>query len=123
MVDAVTLLPDPVWPVLVLAAISLVDGLLCIKPAPFVARCFDDVRWPRRFWWMMPPIKFAAAGGLVVGIWVPWLAALTTLCLVLYFLVAIGMHVRARDLGRNLFVNACGMLLLCVATGIYCFLV
>ena len=31
-----------------------------------------------------------------------------------YFLLAIGAHVRARDFGRNLFVNATGMLLLTV---------
>jgi hypothetical protein len=119
----VTLLPDPVWPVIVLAAISLVDGLLCIKPVRFIAECFEDVRWPRKYWWTMAPIKLAAAAGLVLGIWIPGLAALTTACLVAYFVVAISMHIRARDFGRNLFVNATGMLVLSVATGVYCFLV
>lgn len=117
-----TLVPDPVWPVVVLAAISLVDGLLCIKPAPFIARCFEDVCWPRRYWWLMPPIKFAAAAGLIVGIWLPGLGTLTIACLVFYFLIAIAMHIRARDFGRNLFVNACGMLAICAATGVFCFL-
>lgn len=118
-----SILPDPVWPVVVLAAISLVDGLLCVKPARFIAQCFEDVHWPKKYWWMMPPIKFAAAAGLIGGIWIPWLAALTTACLVAYFVVAIAMHIRARDFGRNLFVNAIGMLVLCVATGVWCFLV
>ena len=118
-----TLLPDPIWPVVVLAVVSFVDGLLCLRPVGFIAKCFEDVHWPRRHWWIMPPIKFAAAGGLVAGIWVPGLAALTTLCLIAYFVVAISMHVRARDFGRNLFLNATGMLLLCVATGVFCFLV
>jgi len=118
-----TLLPDPVWLVLVLAFVSFVDGLLCIKPVPFIAQCFEDVRWPRKYWWMAAPIKFAATAGLLLGIWIPGLAALTTACLVLYFVVAISMHIRARDFGRNLFVNATGMLLLCVATGVFCFLV
>ncbi|KAF2412916.1 hypothetical protein B1729_12540 [Microbacterium sp. B35-04] len=118
-----TLLPDPVWPVIVLAAISFIDGVLCLKPVRFIARCFEDVGWPRRLWWLMPPIKFAAAGGLLLGILVPGLAALTTACLVAYFLFAIGMHIRARDFGRNLFVNATGMLVLCLATGVFCFLV
>jgi hypothetical protein len=122
-VESMTVLPDPVWPVIVLAVISFGDGLACIRLLPFVARCFEDVGWPRRLWWMMPPIKFAAAAGLIAGIWIPILAALTTACLVAYFLVAIGMHIRARDLGRNLFVNATGMLVLCVATGVLCFLV
>jgi hypothetical protein len=116
-------LPDPVWPVIVLAAISLADGVLCIKPVSFVAQCFEDVRWPRRYWWLMSPIKFAAAAGLILGIWIPGLGLLTTSCLVLYFVVAIGMHIRARDFGRNLFVNATGMLVLCGATLVWSFLV
>lgn len=37
----------------------------------------------------------------------------------LYFVIAIGMHVRARDFGRNLFANATGMLVLCTATLVY----
>ena len=117
-----TLLPDPVWPVIVLAAVSLVDGILCLKPVAFIAQCFDDVKLPRRYWWLMPPVKFAAAAGLVSGIWIPVLGLVTTVCLVAYFVVAIKFHVRARDFGRNLFVNATGMLALCVATLVWCFL-
>lgn len=70
----------------------------------------------------MPVIKFAAAAGLVAGVWLPVLGILTTGCLVLYFLAAIGMHVRMRDLGRNLFLNATGMLATCTATLAGCFL-
>jgi len=33
------------------------------------------------------------------------------------------MHIAARDFGRNLFLNATGMLAICVATGVFCFLV
>lgn len=123
MVLDVLLLPDPAWPVIVLAVISAIDGVLCIKPVAFIAQCFEDVGWPRRHWWMMPPIKFAAAAGLVAGIWVPVLGFVTTVCLVAYFVVAIAMHIRARDFGRNLFVNATGMLLICVATLVFSFLV
>ncbi len=118
-----TLLPEPVWPVVVLALISLVDALLCLKPVKFIADCFTDVHLPRRFWRFMAPIKFAAAAGLVAGIWIPVLGFVTTACLVLYFIVAISFHIRARDFGRNLFVNATGMLVICVATLIFCFLV
>lgn len=113
--------PDPVWPVLALAAIQFVDAILCIKPVAFVAACFDDVDWPRRLWWTVPPVKFAAAAGLVAGIWIPYLAAVTSVCLVAYFVVAIGMHVRARDFGRNLFLNATGMLLVCVGVTLFSF--
>jgi hypothetical protein len=116
-------LPDPVWPVIVLAAISAVDGALCVKPVGFIAACFEAVQWPRRLWWMMPAIKFAAAAGLVAGVWIPYLGMTTSLALVLYFLVAIAAHIRARDFGRNLFLNATGMLLVCIAVSVFCFFV
>ncbi|WP_348632450.1 DoxX family protein [Microbacterium yannicii] len=119
----VAVVPDPVWPVVVLALIQLVDGLLCIGPVPFVARCFEDVGWPRRYWWIMPPLKFAAAAGLVAGIWIPILGVVTCGALVLYFVVAIAMHVRAKDFGRNLYLNATVMLLICGATGLFCFVI
>lgn len=117
-----TVLHDPVWPVVVLAVIQFVDGIISWKPVAFVAKCFDDVHFPRKWWWIFTPIKFAAAAGLIAGIWIPYLGLVTTTALVLYFLVAIGMHVRARDFGRNLFVNATGMLVICVATLVWCFL-
>jgi DoxX-like family len=118
----VTALPDPAWPVLLLALTQLVDAGLCVRPVGFVTRCYEAVKWPRRLWWMMPPIKLAAACGLLLGIWIPYLGALTCIALVAYFLVAITMHVRARDFGWNLFVNALGMLAFCSAVGVACFL-
>lgn len=113
--------PDPAWPVLVLALVQLVDAAVCLRPVPSVARCLDDVGFPRRWWWVLAPLKLAAANGLLLGLVVPYLGALTCGALVAYFVVAVGMHVRARDLGRNLFVNALGMLALCVATALIAF--
>jgi hypothetical protein len=55
----------------------------------------------------------------VIGIWVESLALLTSVCLVGYFVIAITMHIRARDFGRNLFVNATGMLIISVALLIF----
>lgn len=117
------MMPDPVWPVLVLALIQLVDGLLCLKPVAPIAQCFTDVGFPRRFWWLFPVIKFSAVAGLVGGLWIPGLGLVTSAALVAYFLLAVGAHVRARDLGRNLFVNALGMLAICVAVLVCCHLV
>lgn len=108
--------PDPVWPVLVLAGIQLADALMCLRPLGFIAQCLRDVRFPRRYWWLLTPIKLASAVGLVLGIWVPYLGLLTCAALVVFFVVAIGMHLRARDFGRNLFVNATGMSMICCAT-------
>lgn len=115
------LFPDPIWPVIVLAAIQLVDGVISYKPVAFVAKCFDDVRFPRGWWWVMTPIKFAAAAGLIAGIWIPYLGVVTCSALIAYFVVAISMHIRARDFGRNLFVNATGMLIICIATMLWSF--
>lgn len=104
------------WSLAGLAAVQVVDAALCAQPVTFVADCLTDVRFPRRFWPILTPLKLAAAAGLVTGIRFKPLAVLTTGCLVAYFLVAIGMHIRARDFGRNLFVNAAGMLVLCGGT-------
>ncbi|MGH3457412.1 DoxX family protein [Aeromicrobium sp.] len=103
---------DPTWPLFVLAAIQLGDAALCVKPVGFVRDCFDDVGFPRAYWWVFTPIKVVAAIGLVIGMWVPEIGLAACLGLVVYFVLAIGAHVRARDFGRNLFVNAIGMLLL-----------
>ncbi len=114
-------LPDPVWPVLGLAFIQIVDALLCIGPIAPIAACFDAVRFPRRLWWIFPVVKFTAAAGLLVGLWVPWLGLVTSVALVLYFVLAVAAHIRARDWSRNLFLNATGMLVVCVAVTLACF--
>lgn len=105
----------PWWPLAALAVVSAGDAVMCVKPLAFIRQCLKDVRFPRRYWKLLPAIKLAAAAGLVIGIWVPPLAVLTAAALVLYFLIAVSMHVRAGDFGRNLFLNATGMLVGCIA--------
>jgi hypothetical protein len=107
------------WPLAVLAVIQLGDAAMCVKPVAFIRQCLVDVRFPERLWKLLPPLKVAAATGLVAGIWVPSLALLTCAALVCYFVVAIAAHIRARDLGRNLFLNATAMLALCTATLVF----
>lgn len=107
--------PDPLWPVVALALIQLADAAFSFRPLPFVRRCLENVHFPERYWGLLTPLKLCAAGGLVLGIWVRWLGLVTTLALVAYFVVAIAMHLRARDLSRELFLNATGMLAICVA--------
>ena len=106
---------EPWWPLAAVAAIQLVDAGLSWRPVPFVAACLRDVHYPDRWWWLLSPVKITAAAGLIIGIWVEPLALLTSACLVAYFLIAISVHIRARDFGRYLFVNAAGMLIICVA--------
>jgi hypothetical protein len=54
---------------------------------------------------------------------VPYVGAAAGAGLVLYFLLAVGAHIRVRDIGRNLFLNATGMLAICVAVTTVAFLV
>ncbi|WP_431036842.1 DoxX family protein [Streptomyces sp. P6-2-1] len=111
--------PAPLAPLLALSALALVqlvDAVLCLRPVGFVRDCLTDVGLPRPWWRLLPVVKTASAAGLVAGIWWRPLAVVTSAALVLYFLLAIGAHVRARDFGRNLFLNASGMLVLCAAT-------
>ena len=68
----------PWWPLAVLAFIQAGDAALCIKPARFIRQCFVDVRFPERYWWIVPPVKIAAAAGLITGIWFQPLAILTS---------------------------------------------
>ncbi|MBC6462673.1 DoxX family protein [Actinomadura sp. HBU206391] len=110
---------QPWWPLAGLAVIQFGDAAMCLKPVGFIRACLQDVGFPRRYWRLLPVLKTAAAAGLVVGIWAPPLAVLTTAALVVYFLIAITMHIRARDFGRNLFLNATGMLILCAAALIF----
>ena len=46
-----TLLPEPVWPVVVLAVIVFGDGLLTFRPPRAIAACLDWVGFPREWWW------------------------------------------------------------------------
>jgi uncharacterized membrane protein YjjP (DUF1212 family) len=104
---------QPWWPLAGLAAIQFGDAVMCLKPVGFVRTCLINVRFPRRYWRLLPVLKAAAAAGLIAGIWAEALAVITAAALVAYFIIAIGLHIRARDFGRDLFVNAAGMLVLC----------
>jgi hypothetical protein len=106
-----TILADPVWPVLVLAAIQYVDAAICVRPIDVVRRCLDDVHAPPRVRRLLTPIKLAAGTGLLLGLIVPYLGVVTCAALVAYFAVAVTMHIRARDLHRN-FRNATALGLL-----------
>lgn len=113
------ILAQPVWPVLALALVQLVDAGLCVKPAAFVRQCLDDVHCPHPVRRWLTPIKLAAAAGLLGGLVVPALGAITCGALVAYFAIAVSLHLRAGDFGRNL-VNASGLAVACGAVT-FCF--
>jgi DoxX-like family len=68
-------------------------------PLAFVTQVLDTIGFPPGYRWIFAPIKAAAAVGLFSVRWAPGLARLTTAMLTIYFVLAVGFHVRARDLG------------------------
>jgi DoxX-like family len=77
-----------------LAASAVGDAI----PLPFITQVLDAVDFPTRYRWIFAPIKAAAAAGLLSARWTPGLARLTTVMLTVYFVLAVGFHVKARDL-------------------------
>lgn len=92
---------NPVWPVVALAAVTAIDGVACIGPVSYIRQALDRIDCPPRIRRLLPPVKFASALGLVVGIWVPVLGLVTSAAMVVYFVIAITVHVRARDTVAN----------------------
>ena len=85
-----------------LAAFHAVDAVACgVQVAP-IKKILDNLGVPDRVRPVLPVVKVAAAIGLLSVSWFPALARLTTAMLTLYFVLAVGAHVRARDK----FVNA-----------------
>jgi hypothetical protein len=100
---------DPAWPAMVLAAVQLADAGFCAACLGFVVRCLEDVGFPVRYLPLLAAVKVAAAVGLVAGLWVPYLGLAASAGLLVYFVLAIGSHLRKRDIGRNL-MNATALL-------------
>ncbi|MCF8610269.1 DoxX family protein [Gordonia sp. HY285] len=94
------LLRDPVV-YQVAAAGQAADAAACIGPIPYVARCLDSVDFPSEHRWIFPVVKAASAVGLAAAPRFPGLARLTSAMLTIYFVLAVGSHVRARDIGLN----------------------
>jgi hypothetical protein len=78
------------------------DAVIYAIPLPFVTEGLDKVDFPRRYRCIFPPIKAAAAIGLLAARRFPALGRLTTAMLTLYFSLAVGSHIRARDIGSSM---------------------
>jgi len=80
-----------------LAAFHAADAVACgVQVAP-IKKVLDDLGVPEGIRPVFPVVKAAAAVGLLSVSWFPALARLTTAMLTLYFVLAVGAHVRARD--------------------------
>lgn len=80
-----------------LAAFQAADAVACAAQVPPIKKSLDAVGCPDSVRRVLPPVKAAAAVGLLSVRWFPGLARLTTAMLTLYFALAVGAHVRARD--------------------------
>ena len=80
-----------------LAAFQAGDAVACAIPVAPIAKTLDNLGVPQNVRPVMPVVKAAAAIGLLSVRWFPGLARLTTAMLTLYFVLAVGAHIRARD--------------------------
>ena len=80
-----------------LAAFNAVDAVACgVQLAP-IKKTLDNLGVPDNIRPVLPVVKAAAAVGLLSVTRFPALARLTTAMLTLYFVLAMGAHIRARD--------------------------
>ena len=80
-----------------LAAFQAVDAVACAIPVPPVAKTMDALGIPQEIRWLLPASKAASVVGLLSVSRIPALARLTTAMLTVYFVLAVGAHIRARD--------------------------
>ncbi|MGO3327242.1 DoxX family protein [Gordonia sp. (in: high G+C Gram-positive bacteria)] len=83
------------------AAGQIADAAACIGPIPYIARCLDSVEYPAEHRWIFPVVKTVSALGLAAAPRYPGLARLTAAGLTFYFVLAVGSHLRVRDIGVN----------------------
>lgn len=80
-----------------LAVFHAVDAVACAVQVAPIKKVLDDVGLPENVRPVLPVVKAAAAVGLLSVHRFPAMARLTTALLTLYFVLALGAHVRVRD--------------------------
>jgi DoxX-like family len=80
-----------------LAAFQAGDAVACGIPIPPITKALDKYGVPQNLRWILPVVKAASAIGLLSAGRIPALARLTTAMLTLYFVLAVGAHIRVRD--------------------------
>ncbi|MGB7144169.1 DoxX family protein [Mycobacterium sp.] len=80
-----------------LAAFQAVDAVACAIPVPPIAKTLDNLGIPQEIRWLLPASKAASVIGLLSVSRIPALARLTTAMLTVYFVLAVGAHIHARD--------------------------
>jgi hypothetical protein len=85
-----------------LAAVQAGDAVACAARLAPIEKALDDVGLPADLRPIIPVVKAASAIGLLSVFRFPALARLTTVMLTVYFVLAVGSHVRARDWGLGI---------------------
>lgn len=80
-----------------LAALQAGDAVACAVPIAPIEKAFDDVGLAPELRPLIPWVKAASAVGLLSVFRFPWLARLTTFMLTVYFVLAVGSHIRVKD--------------------------
>jgi hypothetical protein len=80
-----------------LAAFQAGDAVACAIPLSAITKALDQYGVPVNIRWILPVVKAASAIGLLSAGRIPALARLTTAMLTLYFVLAVGAHIRVRD--------------------------
>jgi hypothetical protein len=80
-----------------LAAFQAADAVACAIPVAPIVRSLDTLGIPQEIRWILPASKAASVIGLLSASRFPALARLTTAMLTLYFVLAVGAHIRVRD--------------------------
>jgi uncharacterized membrane protein YphA (DoxX/SURF4 family) len=79
---------------IVLAAVLVLTGYATLTGREAVRRGVIEVGFPPSYVWLLGVAQLAGAVGLIVGLWWPALAIAAAGCLVVYFIGAVGAHVR-----------------------------
>jgi hypothetical protein len=80
-----------------LAAFQAGDAVACAIPIPYIVKSLETLKVPLDVRWVLVAVKVASVIGLLSAGRLPGLARLTTAMLTLYFLLAVGAHIRVRD--------------------------
>ncbi|MEZ0366454.1 DoxX family protein [Mycobacterium sp. pUA109] len=80
-----------------LAAFQAGDAVACAIPVSYITKTLDTLGVPENIRWVLPASKAASVVGLLAASRFPVLARVTTAMLTLYFVLAVGAHIRAKD--------------------------
>lgn len=80
-----------------LAAFQAGDAAACAIPMSYIVKSLETLRVPVETRWVLTAAKVASVMGLLSATRRPALARWTTAMLTVYFVLAVGAHIRVRD--------------------------